>query len=245
MKQYEYKSIDKNLLFDEHSGDFDLRYINGLGLEGWEISMENNGEVLLKREVVGEEEEEVETELEKDYCVILGGETTASTTTDIKLTSKADKMEVVMSHFLEDEELEKVSLLEYTDSKTIPLRPLIEAKVISFQELMFEVKLVDYHGKVVDISREKVVYLFKLLNKLYDAFGDGGMYTLTITQITNKEDMKIDFKGLSKRDLKSIIRKFKSYDSFSERTYYVNGVKVVEKVRDGSEGYFVTKEFIY
>ncbi|EAO56528.1 hypothetical protein RBTH_08827 [Bacillus thuringiensis serovar israelensis ATCC 35646] len=52
MKQYEYKSIDKNLLFDEHSGDFDLRYINGLGLEGWEISMENNGEVLLKREVV-------------------------------------------------------------------------------------------------------------------------------------------------------------------------------------------------
>ncbi|MEC2463471.1 hypothetical protein P9X10_00970 [Bacillus cereus] len=242
MKQYEYMSMALETILDD-SGQFNTNYLNPLGVKGWEISLTNNEEVLFKREKKEEKEEEKETE--KDYCIMLGGETINSSTIDIKLTNNADRMEEVMSHFLEDEELEKVSLLEYTDSKVTPLRPVIEAKIIPFQELMFELKSVDHFGTVVDRIRENVVYLSELLNKLYDRFGDSGLYTLSITQLSNIEDMQIDFKGLSKQDLYEIISKYKSYDTFSERTYELNGVKVVEKVRDGSKGYLVTKEFIY
>ncbi|MGF2715226.1 hypothetical protein ACQUY5_23695 [Bacillus cereus] len=243
MKQFEYKSISKNLLLDEPSGDFDLDYINRLGLDGWEISIEGNREVLLKRELVAEEP----IDERKNYQISIDGESYGAEIVQKKLEDYEDLTEVAMYHFSKNRGIERVVVKEETGNTTLPFKPVVVVSYVPYVTRTFEVIITDQNGKSQgnDKDLEQIRDIGDLLECLVKSLKGSRDLLVSIKQVTGLHEIEMKFENLTFDELDSLTTNYMAGKLVVCKSHSEQGYDEVIKIMKTGTGNVRVREINY
>ncbi|PGF05016.1 hypothetical protein [Bacillus toyonensis] len=241
MEQFEYINIDLPKLTKPDGVRINMDKLQELGVEGWELVLQNSKEFIFKRKV----EEGRVLVLDKKYKIETYGDKDGAGVLFKRLAEDENKTAIALGYFYVNRGLERVTMYEETGSEVIPYKPVVKAKLIPFRSLQLEMEVKEFNGIPKSNQTAIVKDLGEFLNKTLKELQVDPKYTVSITQIASPNDIQIDLKDLNVKQLEKVIEKYKNDEPFNIKEHTRKEYKTVEKFIKHPLGHLVVKEIIY
>ncbi|AFQ30172.1 hypothetical protein P4493_06215 [Bacillus thuringiensis] len=241
MEQFEYINIDLPKLTKPDGIRINMDKLHELGVEGWEMVLQNSKEFVFKRKV----EEGRVIVLDKKYKIETYGDKDGAGVLFKRIAEDESKTAIALNYFYVNRGLERLTMFEETGSEVISYKPVVKAKLIPFRSLQLETEVKDFNGIPKSSHTVIVKDLGEFLDKILKELKVDPKYTVSIEQIANPNDIQINLENLNIKQLEKVIEKYKADEPFNIKEHTRESYKTVEKIIKHPLGHLVVKEFIY
>ncbi|MEC2463472.1 hypothetical protein P9X10_00975 [Bacillus cereus] len=241
MKQFEYLNVDLRKITRPDGISINMDKLYELGVEGWDLAIQNSKELIFKREV---EEGRVLT-LDKKYKINSYGEKLGAGVLFKRIAEDESKTALALQYFYKNKGVEKVSVLEETGSEVLPYKPVVIAKLVPVKEVELEITV--KNAKDVVVAQQTAIFndLTKFLDLLFEELKTTPDHTISVKQISDTEGIKINLDNLNVSQFTDVVEGYKQGQPFITKEHVSDECKTVEKLIKLDNKYIEVYEYIY